>query len=109
MLHNPADAYVRCFWIGEMQLINGQLFMVQCTHISNKRVEVEVTSKLANSQKIKLELDAMHKGVSRRIKAICTIDLDVLNEHDKHFVKLHFDRISDADVKFIEAYIEAHA
>lgn len=105
----PSQAYVRCFWTGKMQLLNGQYLSLHCTHISNKQIEVEVPRALVDSPKIKLELDAIHNGRSRQIKAICAMDLDVLNEHDKHYIKLHFENISQDDCDFIERFVMAHA
>ncbi len=108
MINKASQAYVRCFWIGRMQLMNGAYLPIHCTHISNKYIEVEAPQGISGSKKVKLELDAIHEGNTRSIKAICAADLDVLNEHDKHYIKLHFERISDEDVRFIEQFVEAH-
>lgn len=109
MAKNPSQAYVRCFWTGKMQLLNGKYLPLHCTHISNKQVEVEIPQALIGSPKIMLELDAIHEGESRHIKAICAMDLDVLNEHDKHYIKLHFEHIKQEDSDFIEKFVKAHA
>ena len=109
MAKTVSPAYVRCFWTGKMQLLNGQYLPLHCTHISRKQVEVEIPSALVGSPKIMLELDAMHNGISRHIKAICEMDLDVLNEHDKHYIKLHFESISQEDSDFIDNFVKAHA
>jgi hypothetical protein len=108
MNKKASQAYVRCFWVGRMQLINGTFIPVHCTHISNKFLEVEAPQSIFGSKKVKLELDASHEGRMKKIKAICAADLDVLNEHDKHYIKLHFERIADEDIQFIEEFVEAH-
>lgn len=108
MNKKASQAYVRCFWVGQMQLINGTRLPVHCTHISNKFLEVEAPQSIFGSKKVKLELDGSHDGKSKKIKAICSADLDVLNEHDKHYIKLHFERISEDDIHFIEQFVEAH-
>lgn len=109
MIHKPVDAYVRCFWVGKIQLTNGDFIPIHCSHISNKMVEIETVQSLPPNTKVKLELKASHKNESRHIVTLCQTGLDILNEHDKHYIKLHYTRISAEDKTFIESYVEDHA
>lgn len=101
--------YVRCFWAGTLFLTNGKSTTVHCTHISRDLVEVEAPIGLQGSTKVKLELQANNNGVSKLIKAICIPSLDVLNEHDKHYIKMSFHNIAEADKEFIDKFVKAHS
>ncbi|MBJ7550038.1 hypothetical protein [Marinomonas ostreistagni] len=91
-----------------MFLTNGQVTNIHCTHISHDQVEVESPIGLQGSKKVKLELDAMHEGKRLHIKAICIPSADILNEHDKHYVKMSFHTISEQERAFIDKFVKAH-
>ncbi|MFD1382367.1 hypothetical protein ACFQ45_03265 [Rhodanobacter aciditrophus] len=101
--------YVRCFWAGTLFLTNGKSMAVHCTHISRERVEVEAPGGLQGSTKVKLELQASNNGKQKLIKAICLPSLDVLNEHDKHYIKMIFHNIAEEDKVFIDQFVKAHS
>ncbi|RDL43478.1 hypothetical protein DN730_14170 [Marinomonas piezotolerans] len=103
--HHP---YVRCFWIGTMYLTNGTKMRVHCTHISHDLIEVEAPLGLQGSKKVKLELEASHESARSLIKIICYPSFDVLNEHDKHYIKMSIHTISDKDREFIDKFVKAH-
>lgn len=109
MTRKYSEAYVRCFWAGKMQLLNGHYLLLYCTHISNKEVEVEISRALVGYPKVMLELNATHEGRRRHIKAICSTVSAVLNKHNKYYIKLHFESISQKDIDFIENFVIAHA
>ncbi|WP_394179838.1 hypothetical protein [Marinomonas posidonica] len=100
--------YVRCFWTGSLYLTNGKVMPIHCTHISTKMIEVEAPTGLEGSKMVKLELKAMHEGERKLIKVLCDPDLDIFNEHNKHYIKLKYHTISDKDVAFIRDFVEAH-
>lgn len=101
--------YVRCFWTGTLYLTNGKQMPIHCTHISTHSIEVEAPTGLEGSKLVKLELEAIHDGKTALIKILGDPSLDVFNEHDKHYIKLEFHTISDGDVKFIKAFVDAHS
>ncbi|MCC4276053.1 hypothetical protein [Marinomonas communis] len=104
-----SSPYVRCFWTGKMFLTNGQVADIHCTHISHDLIEVESPIGLQGSKKVKLELNAMQEGKRLLIKAICIPSADILNEHDKHYVKMSFHRISEQERTFIDKFVKAHS
>lgn len=101
--------YVRCFWAGTLYLTNGLVMPIHCTHISEKIVEVEAPEGLQGSKIVKLELKAIHEGKLSTIKTLCNPQLDIINEHDQHYLKLAFHTITDKDTSFIKEFAEAHA
>lgn len=91
-----------------MYLTNGQVTPIHCTHISHDVVEVESPIALQGSKKVKLELDANHEGKLLQIKTICIPSADILNEHDKHYIKMSFHTISESERDFIDRFVKAH-
>lgn len=100
---------VRCFWTGTMFLTNGKSMAVHCTHLTKTSIEVESPFGLQGSKLVKLELQAMHEGRTMLIKTICDPVLDVLNEHDQHYITLKFHSIGEAEKSFIADFIKAHS
>lgn len=109
MVKSHPSPYVRCFWTGKLFLTNGQVSDIHCTHISHDLVEVESPIALQGSKKVKLELNAIHEGKQMQIKAICIPSADILNEHDKHYIKMKFGTISEAERDFIDQFVKAHS
>lgn len=105
----PQSPYIRCFWSGTLYLTNGQSMPVHCTHISHSTVEVEAPYGLQGSKKVKLELHAFNESEQLLIKAICIPHIDVLNEHDKHYIKMSFHTITQNEHDFIDRYVKAHS
>ncbi|MBJ7537366.1 hypothetical protein [Marinomonas transparens] len=101
--------YVRCFWSGSLYLTNGIVMPIHCKHISTKMIEVEAPSGLQGSKLVKLELKAIHEGRTAFIKILCDPSLDILNEHDKHTIRLKFHTIIEKDINFIKAFIAGHS
>lgn len=91
-----------------MYLTNGKSSAIHCTHISHNQVEVESPISLMGSKKVKLELNAIHEGKQATIKAICIPSADILNEHDKHYIKMQFHSISESERAFIDEFVKAH-
>ncbi len=104
--HSP---YVRCFWTGSLYLTNGVVMPIHCTHISTQMIEVEAPDGLQGSKLVKLELKAIHEGKTATIKALCDPQLDVFNEHNKHYIKFTYHTISNKDVSFIKEFVDAHS
>ncbi|SBS28577.1 hypothetical protein MAQ5080_01138 [Marinomonas aquimarina] len=92
-----------------MFLTNGQITDIHCTHISHDLVEIESPIGLQGSKKVKLELNAIHEGKQILIKTICLPSADILNEHDKHYIKMSFGTISAAERDFIDKFVKAHS
>lgn len=109
MNKKKSQGYVRCFWAGRIQLLNGDYLPLYCTHISKKQVEVEISTSLVDSPKVMLELNAFNNGKTRNIKAICSMDLVFINKHDNNYIKLVFKSISQEDISFIEQFIIDHS
>jgi hypothetical protein len=103
--HTP---YVRCFWAGSLYLTNGIVMPIHCTHISTKIIEVEAPEGLQGSKMVKLELKAIHEGKMATLKILCDPQLDIFNEHNKHYIKLTYHTISDKDIEFIREFADAH-
>ncbi|BFM51352.1 hypothetical protein [Marinomonas sp. THO17] len=101
--------YVRCYWTGSLFLINGKVMPIHCTNISTKMIEVEAPSGIEGSKMVKLELKAMHEGRRKLIKVLCDPELDILNEHNKHYLKFKFHTIAKSDVEFIKQYVDYHS
>lgn len=91
-----------------MYLTNGQSMPIHCTHISHNQIEVEAPFGLQGSQKVKIELQAINENDKTLIKAICLPSIDILNEHDKHYIKMSFHSISQQDRDFIDHFIKVH-
>lgn len=104
--HSP---YVRCFWTGSLYLTNGKMMPMHCTHISTKMIEVETPEGLQGSKMVKLEIKAIHEGETTTIKILCDPQLDVFNEHNKHYIKLAYHTISEKDLAFIKAFADFHS
>ena len=104
--HSP---YVRCFWTGSLYLTNGTVMPIHCTHISTKMIEVEAPEGLQGSKMVKLELKAIHEGRTATLKILCDPQLDVFNEHNKHYIKLTYHTISDKDLIFIREFADYHS
>ncbi|SBS36688.1 hypothetical protein MSP8886_03807 [Marinomonas spartinae] len=98
--------YIRCFWSGRLYLTNGMVMSVHCTHISSQQIEVEAPYGSQGSKLVKLELNAIHEGKTALIKALCKPLVDVLNEHNKHYIRLSFHKISSKDLTYIKTFIE---
>jgi hypothetical protein len=58
---------------------------------------------------MKLELNAMHEGKIVKIKILCTPTADILNEKNKHFIRMNFHSIAEKDIGFIKTFAEAHS
>ncbi len=82
---------------------------IHCTHISTQKIEVEAPGGLQGSKMVKLELKAIHEGKTATIVALCDPELDVFNEHNKHYIKLSYHTISNKDVEFIKVFADAHS
>jgi predicted solute-binding protein len=72
-------------------------------------LEVEAPDGLHGSKLVKVELKAIHEGKTATIKALCDPQLDVFNEHNKHYFKLVYHTISDKDLAFIKEFADAHS
>jgi len=101
--------YVRCFWTGSLYLTNGVVMPIHCTHISTEMIEVEAPEGLQGSKMVKLELKAIHEGKTATIKILCDPQLDIFNEHNKHYIKLIYHTISDKDSAFIKEFADYHS
>jgi hypothetical protein len=82
---------------------------VHCTHISTKSIEVEAPEGLHGSKIVKLELSAMHEGKIAKIKILCAPMADILNERNKHFIRMNFHSITEKDIGFIKTFADAHS
>lgn len=105
MVQNFTQQAVRCYWAGTLQLTNGQRFECHCTQITSTQIEVEIPSGIMGSSKVMLEINAFHNGKGKKIKAICQPVLDILNEHDQHYIRLKFVKMGDEDKSFISRFI----
>lgn len=104
-----SNPYIRCFWPGALHLIDGTILPVRCTHISKTMTEIEAPSDIHRSKLVFLELNASHQGANEHLKILCDPLEDIINEHDKHYIRLSFHTISDQDKLFIEHFIHDHS